>query len=150
MEIWKFISEFTFDEGAPRTHSPRALGADSRMPSGNFSSPTSSASIFMNIRFHFQKVDAEKKKQLENYFTPKKLERLTKLLLHGNLNLATLILHVGYLSHHNNFSVKLDLNFAKHNLVSEETGYNLVEVFDIAFDDLIKQVRKVENKKHDK
>ena len=27
---------------------------------------------------------------------------------------------------------------------------NLLEVFDIAFDDLIKQVRKVENKKHDK
>ena len=103
----------------------------------------------MNISFYFQKVDKSCEQQLKNYLTEKKMSRLTHLLQHGNLELADLRIHVEYFSHRNNFSVKLTLNNGKKELVAEKKAYNIIESFDLAFDRLIFQLRKLESLRHD-
>lgn len=102
----------------------------------------------MKTIISFQKVDDVYKKELRDYLTEKKMSRLTRLLQHGNLELAKLRIHIEYLPHHNNMSVKLTLSVKKHDFVAEKNAFNIIEAFDIAFDNLIIQVRKLENKLH--
>ena len=104
----------------------------------------------MNIRFYFQKINKKDKEQLKKYFNDKKLVRLTKLLQHGNLELAKFVLNAKYHQRHNIFLVRLGLNIIKNDLTSEEKGHSLIEAFDLAFDDLIIQLRKLESKRRDK
>ncbi len=104
----------------------------------------------MNISFYFQKVDKSCEEQLKNYLTEEKLSRLTRLLQHGNLELADLRVHVEYFLHHNDILVKLTLNIAKREFVAEKRSYNVLESFDIALDNLILQLRKLESIIHDK
>lgn len=102
----------------------------------------------MIIHFYFKKVTREDKEKLKNYLTDKKLKRLTRLLQHGNLELCNFFIQVEYFSHHNAFSVKLDLKIIEHKLFSEEKSHNLIKAFDLAFDSLINQLRKIENLTH--
>lgn len=104
----------------------------------------------MNIRFYFQKISKTDKEQLEKDFKDKKLARLTKLLQHGNLELAKFVLNAKYHSRHNIFLVRLGLQVINKDLEAEEEGRHLIEAFDLAFDNLISQLRKLENIKHDK
>ncbi len=104
----------------------------------------------MNIRFDFQKVDKSCEGQLKNYLTEEKLSRLTRLLQHGNLELADLRILVEYYPHHNEISVKLTLNIKKRELVAEKRSRNVIESFDFALDNLISQLRKLESVMHDK
>ena len=104
----------------------------------------------MNIRFYFQEINKASKEQLEKHFSDKKLNRLTRLLQHGNLELAKFVLNAKYHRHHNIFIVRLGLKITKNDLEAEEKNYNLVKAFDLAFDRLIDQLRKLETIKHDK
>lgn len=104
----------------------------------------------MITRFYFEKIKEQDKRFLENYFQEKKLIRLEKLLQHGNLELAKLVVSVKYHQRHNVFAVRLGLNFAGKDLRSEEPGHTLLESFDSAFNRIINQLRKSESKKHDK
>src|SRR3989344_7842970 len=99
----------------------------------------------MTIRFHFQEIRETDKKQLENYLTEKKMSRLTRLLQHGNLELAKLVLSAKYHKHHNVFLVDLGLQIAKKDFQAEEKSHNLLEAFDLAFDGLINRLRKLES-----
>ncbi len=98
----------------------------------------------MNIRFYFQKISEADKENLEKYFNDKKLGRLEKLLQHGNLELAKFVLNAKYHSHHHIFLVRLGLEISDKNLRAEKSGQNLIEAFDLAFDNLIGQLRKSE------
>ena len=104
----------------------------------------------MNIRFYFEEIKKADKEQLENYLKDKKLSRLTHLLQHGNLELAKFVVNAKYHRHHNVFLVRLGLKVVKHDLNAEEKSQNLLEAFDLALDDIIIQLRKLESLKHDK
>lgn len=105
----------------------------------------------MTTRFYFQNLKESDKRLLEDYFAEKKAGRLEKLLQHGNFELAKLVVNAKYRQRHNAFTIKIGLNFAKTNLRSEEVGHNsLLEVFDLAFDRTIGQLRKSESRLHDK
>ncbi len=104
----------------------------------------------MNISFYFQKVDKSCEEQLKNYLTEEKLSRLTRLLQHGNLELADLRILTEHFRHHNEISVKLTLNIKKRKLVAGKRSRNVIESFDIALDNLISQLRKLESVIHDK
>ncbi|MFC1789411.1 HPF/RaiA family ribosome-associated protein [Patescibacteria group bacterium] len=100
----------------------------------------------MKISFYFQKFDESCKKELRDYLTEKKLNRLERLLHHGNLELAKFRVHAEYFPHHNAVLVKLTLSIKKHEFIAEKRTFNIIEAFDIAFDNLIIQVRKLEDK----
>jgi len=104
----------------------------------------------MNIRFYFQEINKAGQEELENYLAGKKLNRLTRLLQHGNKALAKFALNAKYHKHHNIFVVRLGLKIAKNNFKTEELSQNLIEAFDLAFDRLIYQLRKNEKSRHDK
>jgi ribosome-associated translation inhibitor RaiA len=104
----------------------------------------------MIINFSFNDADSNCKKQLEDYVTEEKLNSLTRLLQHGNLDLAELDIRVEYRPHHNNFSIKIDLKIPRHVLFSEETSYSLTEAFDLALEKIIVQMRKIEEIRHHK
>ena len=96
----------------------------------------------MNVRFYFQEINKTDKEKLEKYFQEKKFDRLVRLLQYGNLALAKFALNAKYHKHRNIFAVRLGLKIAQNNFESEEVGYNLIEAFDLAFDNLIDQLRK--------
>jgi|WetSurMetagenome_2_1015567.scaffolds.fasta_scaffold1648768_1 ribosome-associated translation inhibitor RaiA len=104
----------------------------------------------MKVNFSFNDADDSCKKKLEDYVTEEKLNSLTRLLQHGNLDVAELDIRTEYRPHHNNFSIKIDLKIPRHILVSEETSYNLTEAFDLAFDKIVVQMRKIEEIRHHK
>ncbi|MFA4998611.1 MAG: HPF/RaiA family ribosome-associated protein [Candidatus Paceibacterota bacterium] len=102
----------------------------------------------MNIRFYFQEINKSGQEELEKHLGGKKLDRLTRLLQHGNLALAKFVLNAKYHKHHNIFAVRLGLEVARKNFEAEELSQNLIEAFDLAFDRLINQLRKLESLKH--
>lgn len=104
----------------------------------------------MTTRFYFEKIRDTDKQILENYFQEKKLGRLEKLLLHGNAGLAKLVINADYHPRHDTYIVRVGLNFGKKDLNSEIKGNTLLEAFDLAFDKIVSQLRKVESKRHDK
>lgn len=103
----------------------------------------------MTSRFYFENINASGKSALENYFQEKKMIRLEKLLQHGNFELAKFTANAKYHSRHALFVVRLGLNFAKHNLAAQDQGHALLEAFDLAFDRIVSQLRKVESRKHE-
>ena len=105
----------------------------------------------MTTRFYFEKIKEADKRLLEKYFQEKKFIRLKKLLQHGNFELAKFVVNAKHHERRNTFIVRIGLNFAGENLRSEKNGHgSLLEAFDLAFDRIINQLRKVENKKHNK
>ena len=102
----------------------------------------------MNIRFYFQEINKASQEGLEKYLGGKKLDRLTRLLQHGNLPLAKFVLNAKHHKHHNVFAVRLGLEVARDNFEAEELSQNLIKAFDLAFDRLIDQLRKLESLKH--
>lgn len=102
----------------------------------------------MTTRFYFENIRESDKGLLEKYFQEKKEKRLSKLLLHGNFELAKFVVNAKYHQRHDTFLVRLGLDFAGKDLRSEEAGHTLVESFDLAFDRIINQLRKFESKKH--
>jgi len=105
---------------------------------------------FMRINFYFQKVNKIDHEKLKNYLTEKKLSRLVRLLQHGNLELANLVVRTQYFQRHNAFDIKLNLSFAKKELIGKEKSHDLIRAFDLALDRLISQLRKIESVRHDK
>ncbi len=102
----------------------------------------------MQIRFSYHNLDKDKcSPNLEEYANEKKLKSLTRLLSKSDLALADLAIRVEYLTHHNAFSVKLNLKIAKHLLLSQEVKHNLTQAFDLALEKLLSQLRKLENKR---
>jgi ribosome-associated translation inhibitor RaiA len=87
---------------------------------------------------------------LENYVTKEKLHSLTRLLQHGNFDAADLDVRVEYMSHHNNFELKMDLKIPRHILNAQESGYSVTEAFDLTLDKIIVQMRKIEEIRHHK
>ena len=104
----------------------------------------------MNTRFYFQKISKIDREKLKKYFTEKKLNRLSRLLQHGNLELANLVVRTQYFQRHNAFEIKLNLSFAKKELIGEEKSHDLIRAFDLALDRLVNQLRKIESLRHDK
>ena len=104
----------------------------------------------MNIRFYFQEINKAGQEELKKYLAGKKFNRLTHLLQHGNLALAKFVVNAKYHSHHNIFVVRLGLEIAKNNFESEEVSHNLIEAFELAFNKLVGQLRRVEKSRHDK
>lgn len=104
----------------------------------------------MTTRFYFENIREPDKQILKDYFQEKKIGRLEKLLLHGSFALAKFDVNAKYHQRHDAFIVRIGLNFAAKNLRSEEKGQTLLEAFDMAFDRIINQLRKVESKLHDK
>jgi ribosome-associated translation inhibitor RaiA len=104
----------------------------------------------MNINFSFHNTDESCKIKAENYLTEEKLRSLTRLLQHGNFDLADLDIRVEYLSHHNNFLVKMDLKIARHVLVSEQDTHDLLEALDLSLEKIVVQLRKIEAIRHHK
>jgi ribosome-associated translation inhibitor RaiA len=104
----------------------------------------------MNIRFYFQEINKASQEELEKYLAGKKLDRLTRLLQHGNLALAKFVVNAKCHLHHNIFVVRLGLEIAKNDFEAEEAGHNLIEAFDLAFNKLVYQLRKAEKSRHDK
>ncbi|MDO8663519.1 MAG: hypothetical protein Q7K28_01605 [Candidatus Wildermuthbacteria bacterium] len=104
----------------------------------------------MKIHFSYHNsVNDSQKRILEGYADDKKLSSLTALLQHGNFDLADLNIRVEYLPHHNNFLLKANLKIAKRVLFAEETGYKLMELFDLVLGHLVAQIRKLESLRHD-
>lgn len=105
----------------------------------------------MVTRFYFENIRESDKQLLEKYFQEKKLNRLSKLLLHGNFELAKFAVNAKYHQRHSIFLVRLGLNFAGKDLRSEEKSHSsLPEAFDLALDRIISQLRKSESRLHDK
>ena len=102
----------------------------------------------MKTHFSFQNTDESCRKILEDYVNEEKLQSLTRLLQHGNLDLADLDIRVEYLAHHNNFSAKINLKIGKHIFFSEESSRNLTEAFDLALEKIVSQLRKLESVRH--
>ena len=103
----------------------------------------------MTTRFYFRKIDKDDEKQLKNYLDEKKLSRLAKLLRCSDPAIADFEVRIEYSQRHNIFSINLTFIFAKHKLVSLRKSHNLIEAFDLAFDRLVLQMRKIESIKHD-
>lgn len=103
----------------------------------------------MTTRFCFENIEEADKRLLEKYFQEKKLVRLEKLLQHGNLGLAKFISDAKYHQRHDAFIVRLGLNFGRNDLRAEDKGSTLFEAFDLAFDRVISQLRKIESKRHE-
>ncbi|MFH1036851.1 MAG: HPF/RaiA family ribosome-associated protein [Patescibacteria group bacterium] len=104
----------------------------------------------MKINFYFQQTDKTCEKQVNEYFTEEKLNRLTNLLHHGNLELAILDVRIEYFSHHNDYVAKLNMTVGKREFIGEKRGFSLIESLDIALDNLVSQLRKLESIRHDK
>jgi ribosome-associated translation inhibitor RaiA len=104
----------------------------------------------LSLRLYFQKISEKDKKELKKYFDDKKLSRLTKLIQGKDLELAKLSFNAKYHQHNNIFLVRLRLRTVKKDIRSEEKGQALIEAFDLAFDKLISQLRKLKDIKHDK
>ena len=102
----------------------------------------------MKTHFSYRNTDENCKKILENYVTEEKLQGLSRLLQHGNMDLADLDIRLEYLSHHNNFSAKINLKIGKRVFFSEDSSRNLTEVFDLALEKIISQLRKLESVRH--
>lgn len=104
----------------------------------------------MNISFYLKNTDKNNQDVLEKYLTDKKLNRLTRLLKHGNLEIADLRIRIENSPHRKRlFFINLTLNIGKKKLVAKEQGMNILEVFDLAFDCLVFQARKMEALRHD-
>jgi len=103
----------------------------------------------MTARFYFQNIKEPDKRLLEKYFHEKKFARLQKLLRHGSFELAKFAVSAKYHQRHDVFVVRLGLNFAKNDLAAEEKSGSLPEAFDLSFDRIISQLRKVESKAHE-
>ena len=103
----------------------------------------------MTTRFYFQNIKESDKRLLEKYFHEKKFARLQKLLQRpqggrSNFELAKFVVNVKYHERHSIFIVRLGLNFAGRDLRGEEKSHGgLLEAFDLAFDRIISQLRKV-------
>ena len=104
----------------------------------------------MKIHFTFRKVDEKSREKLEQCFYSSKLNRLTRLLNHADLELAILDIRVEYFIKHNAFLVKAEMNIKKCHLIGEEASHDIMKACDLAVNRLISQVRKVENIKHKK
>lgn len=102
----------------------------------------------MTTRFYFENIKKPDKEFLEKDFQEKKLGRLSKLLLHGSFDLAKFVVNAKYHRRHDTFIIRIGLNFGRNDLMSEERGHTLLEAFDLAFDCIISQLRKIESKKH--
>ena len=104
----------------------------------------------MNTYYYFKKINKTNGEKLKDYFEKEKTPRLTKLLQHGNFELAEFKLRAEYFLHHNAFQVEVELNIGKHKLVSQEKSHNLLKALDLAIDRQIAQLRKLESIKHNK
>ena len=105
----------------------------------------------LHFSYHSKLKTAEEYKQiLEDYATDKKLSGLSRLLQHGNYELADFDVRVEPLAHRSGLLIKMDLEVKKHVLHAESEGYNPIEVFDLALEKIIIQLRKVESVRHDK
>ncbi len=104
----------------------------------------------MNIHFYFGKVAENCKKILGEYVTDRKINRLNRLLQHGNFELADLKISSEYFTRHNAFLIKLDLKIARKHLIAEEKSHDITKGFDSALDRLISQMRKTESIRHKK
>ena len=102
----------------------------------------------MKIHFTFRKVDEKSKEKLEQCFYSSKLNRLTRLLNHADLELASLDIRAEYFQKHNAFSVKAEMNIKKNRLIGEEASHDIIKACDLAVNRLISQVRKVGSIKH--
>ncbi|TFG35937.1 MAG: hypothetical protein E4H47_00135 [Parcubacteria group bacterium] len=102
----------------------------------------------MTIKYYYQKVDKIRKSQIEEYFNEKKVKRITNLLHPKDLELALLDVRVEYFVHHNDFVVEFELTIRRKKFVSEKRTFNLMEAFDAAFDNLVDQLHKLENKRN--
>lgn len=104
----------------------------------------------MKIHFTFRKVDERSRAKLHQCFSGSKLNRLTRLLNHGNLEIADLDIRTEYFQKHNAFLMKLELKIKGYKLIGEETSHDIIKVFDLASEKLISRVRKIESLKHKK
>lgn len=104
----------------------------------------------MLTSFYLKKADEASQELLRKHLTDKKQIRLTRLLRHGSLGVADFRVRVDNSAHRKKFfSVNLTLNIGKKKLVAEKRGMNLLEVFDLAFNKIIFQLRKLEGIRHD-
>jgi ribosome-associated translation inhibitor RaiA len=104
----------------------------------------------MKINFSFHNTDAVCKDTLENYVTEVKLQSLTRILQHGNLDAAELDIRTEYMPHHNIFEIKINLEIPRHVLTAEESSHSVNEAFDLALGKIIAQMRKIEEIRHHK
>ena len=102
----------------------------------------------MTIKYYYQKVDKIRKSQIEKYFNEKKVKRITNFLHPKDLELALLDIRVEYFAHHNDFVVEFELTIGKKKFVSEKRTFSLIEALDVAFDNLVEQLHKLENKRN--
>jgi ribosome-associated translation inhibitor RaiA len=104
----------------------------------------------MKINFSFQNLPDIQKQELKEYVTEEKLRGLTRLLQHGNFDLANLDIRAECQQHHKNIDLKIYLKIKNHVLVAEVAGYGIIGAFDLALEKIIDQLRKVESIKHTK
>lgn len=102
----------------------------------------------MTIKYYYQKVDKNRKSQIEEYFNEKKIKRITNLLHPKDLEVALLDVRVEYFAHHNDFVVEFELTIGRKKFVSEKRTFNLTEAIDVALDNLAEQLHKLENKRN--
>ena len=104
----------------------------------------------MQIHFTFRKVDDKSKEKLEQCFYSSKLNRLTRLLNHRDLESANLDIRAEYFKKHNAFSVQAEMNIKKSHLIGQEASHDIIKACGLALNRLMSQLRKVENIKHKK
>jgi ribosomal subunit interface protein len=104
----------------------------------------------MKINFSFNNTDVSCKKELENYVNQEKLQKLIRILRHGNLETAELDIRTEYQAHHNNYVMKIDLKIPRHILFAEEAAYDVMAAFDSAIEKIVAQMRKIEEIRHHK
>jgi len=104
----------------------------------------------MKIHFTFRRVDKISRAKLEQCFSVQKFDRLTRLLNHGNLELADLDIRTEYFEKHNAFAIRIELKIKKNILIGEETSHDIIKAFDVSLNRVVGQLRKIKSLKRKK
>ncbi|MDD4990445.1 MAG: HPF/RaiA family ribosome-associated protein [Candidatus Pacebacteria bacterium] len=96
----------------------------------------------MNIRYHLQNINDECKKEIEEYFSVKKINQINRLIKKSEQEIAQLTVRIEYFSRHNAFSTKIELAFGKKVFFSEEQSHDVLKVLDFSIKRLVRQLKK--------
>jgi len=100
----------------------------------------------MHIQFSYKNVDPRDKKFLEDYLD-KKMVRLETLMSAGDFESANLEIRVEKFVKKEAFKIEIHLQAPKEKLLASEDDHTVMEAFDLAFDKLVIQLRKLKDKK---
>lgn len=95
----------------------------------------------MNIRYYFQHINEKCKKDIEEYFSVKKINQINRLIKKRDQELAQLTVRIEYFNRHNAFSAKIELAWGKEVLLGQEQSHDMLKALDFSIKRLISQLK---------